>query len=638
MSPLHSIVIQKLLSTNAHLGRRVVAHHFKVFTYGSRNSMAVIDSDKTLICLRNAAQFISALAQQRARFMFVNTNSLFDEILEQMAKKIGCYTPSMNTLWRTGGFLTNSCSPKKFRSRNKKVCFGPTQPPDCLVVFDTERKSSVILEADRLQIPIVSLVDSAMPLEYYKRITYPVPANDSVQFVYLFCNLITKTFLLHQKRTASSATALVAKEDADDARSEKEEGRKKASQTHYKDDGTLFVLPYENLPPFTPNVAETKELLDKLVVVKFNATLGTDMGFDGPKCMIEFQKGLTFLDLFVKQIESLNSKYACNLPLLLMNTTRTHEDIEKVLEKYSSRIDIHAFEQNQHKELNSDGGQSGKDELYTSDHGAVLSLMNSGALDFLLAQGKEYILVVSSDNVAAIVDPKILNHLIQNKIEYCMEVTSASSYNSSIKKDNSCQQKFELKEIVQNSVKDSMEKFKLVNTGSLWMNLRAIKKLVDANVLKINISVSTGRDGDDTYAKTAAGSAVKFFDHAIGLKVPQSRFLPINSTSELLLFQSTLYTDNEGFLVQNNPKANTRSPLVELGPDFEKVRDFQTRFKSPPNIMELDSLKVSGDVWFGTGVTLKGKVTITAKPGMRLEIPDGIVLENKEVCNPADIL
>lgn len=218
MSPLHSIVIQKLLSTNAHLGRRVVAHHFKVFTYGTRNSMAIIDSDKTLICLRNAAQFIAALAQQRARFMFVNTNALFDEILEQMTKKIGCYTPSMNTLWRTGGFLTNSCSPKKFRSRNKKVCFGPTQPPDCLVVFDTERKSSVIVEADRLQIPIVSLVDSAMPLEYYKRITYPIPANDSVQFVYLFCNLITKTFLLHQKRTASSATVVVAKEDEDNAR------------------------------------------------------------------------------------------------------------------------------------------------------------------------------------------------------------------------------------------------------------------------------------------------------------------------------------------------------------------------------------------------------------------------------------
>ncbi|KAL5550639.1 hypothetical protein UlMin_000815 [Ulmus minor] len=212
-SPLHSIVLQKLLSTNAHLGRRVVAHHFKQFTYGTRNGMAIIDSDKTLICLRNAAHFIANLAHQKGRFMFVNTNSLFDEIIEQMTKKIGCYSPYLNTLWRTGGFLTNSHSPKKFRSRNKKVCFGPTQPPDCLVVFDTERKSSVIFEAHRLQIPIVSLVDSSMPLEYYKRITYPVPANDSVQFVYLFCNLITKTFLLNQKESGLvSATDVPALE------------------------------------------------------------------------------------------------------------------------------------------------------------------------------------------------------------------------------------------------------------------------------------------------------------------------------------------------------------------------------------------------------------------------------------------
>lgn len=119
---IHSIVIQKLLSTNAHLGRRVAADHFKIYTYGIRNSQAIIDSDKTLICLRNAANFIAHLARdKKARFLFVNTNPLFDEIVEQMTKKIGLYSPRDNILWRMGGFLTNSFSPKKFRSRNKKV-------------------------------------------------------------------------------------------------------------------------------------------------------------------------------------------------------------------------------------------------------------------------------------------------------------------------------------------------------------------------------------------------------------------------------------------------------------------------------------------------------------------------------------
>ena len=39
-----------------------------------------------------------------------------------------------------------------------------------------------------------------MPLDAFKKIAYPVPAKDSVQFVYLFCNLITKTFLYEQKK------------------------------------------------------------------------------------------------------------------------------------------------------------------------------------------------------------------------------------------------------------------------------------------------------------------------------------------------------------------------------------------------------------------------------------------------------
>lgn len=120
---LHSIIIQKLLTTNAHIGRRVAAHHLKIYTYGMRNQISIIDSDKTLICLRNAASFISHLARDKnARFMFVNTNLLFDEIVEQMTKKMGIYSPRDNIMWRMGGFLTNSHSPKKFRSRNKKVC------------------------------------------------------------------------------------------------------------------------------------------------------------------------------------------------------------------------------------------------------------------------------------------------------------------------------------------------------------------------------------------------------------------------------------------------------------------------------------------------------------------------------------
>lgn len=61
----------------------------------------------------------------------------------------------------------------------------------------------------------------------------------------------------------------------------------------------------------------------------------------------------------------------------------------------------------------------------------------------------------------------------------------------------------------------------------------------------------------------------------------------------------------------------------------KQVDSFLSRFKSIPSIVDLDSLKVSGDVWFGSGVVLKGKVSVKTNSGTKLEIPDKSVIENK---------
>lgn len=574
--------------------------------------------------------------------MFVNTNPLFDEIVLQMTQKIGCYNPNMNALWRMGGFLTNSSSPKKFRSRNKKIRFGPTKLPDCVVVLDTERKSSVIMEAAKLQVPIVALVDSSMPLDVYSKITYPVPGNDSVQFVYLLCNMITKTFLVEQKKLG------LLKDDEDQREridSKKGNGEKVGlieAKREIDSKDEILVVPYESLASISEDIAETKMLLDKLVVVKFNGALGTNMGFSGPKSAIEVKNNLTPLDLMVDQVESLNSKYGCNVPLLLMDTAETQDHVQKVLEKYSnSKVDIHSLSLSQQPHEKSFEGHSRKDKLYpSSDHSVVfLSLMKSGTLDLLLVQGKEYALVVDSDNVAAVADPKIFNHLIQNQIEYCMEVAPVPSIDLRNSLINLRPGKFQLVDITQNPTKQSGGKFKFINTRSMWVNLRAIKRLIDTDELKIeNFSSSKEVNDDQIISRgTGADSAIQFFDHTIGINVAQSRYLPVNSTSDLFLLQSDLYTADEGILVQNPARDNPANPSIELGPEFEKVNDFQSRFKSIPSIINLDSLKVEGDVWFGAGITLKGKVSIVAKPGMKLEIPDGIVLENKEIKDVADI-
>ncbi|KAI6702976.1 hypothetical protein NL676_012112 [Syzygium grande] len=630
---LHSIVIQKLLSTNAHLGRRVATHHFKPFAYGSRNGMAIIDSDKTLVCLRSACGFLASLARRRGRFMFVNTNPLFDEIVEQMTG---------NALWRTGGFLTNSCSPKKFRSRNKKICFGPSQPPDCLVVMDTERKSSVIQEAAKLQIPVVALVDSSMPWECYKNITYPIPANDSVQFVYLFCNMITKTFLLEQKKLAAAKDWLgIASAPASAPKTEAREQVQRIEESKSESDSAtklakiqVPIIPYERLAPLPEGVAETKKLLDKLVVLKLNGALGTKMGFDGPKSTIEISNGVTILGLTATQIEHLNLKYGCNVPLLLMNSSKTHGATLEVWAKYSqSNIDFHAFELNQNSHLKSSGEQSSNNELAYANQGAdIVSLMRSGTLDVLMSQGKEYILVVNSDNVGTIIDPKILNHLIQNKVECCMEVRPTASIDVNGDFVNFEERKFQLGEIAQKPSERFSEKFKLLDTKNMWINLNAIKRLVDTDALKWEVDA-----GSSLMRETATSSIIRFFEHAIGISVPSSRYFPLNATSDLFLLQSDLYTTSNGVLIRNAARTNPKDPSVELGPEFDKLGSFVSRFESIPSVVELDSLKVTGDVWFGNGIMLKGNVSIVARPGTRIEIPDGVVLEDKLINGPEDI-
>ncbi|KAL9248804.1 UTP--glucose-1-phosphate uridylyltransferase-like protein [Drosera capensis] len=369
-----------------------------------------------------------------------------------------------------------------------------------------------------------------------------------------------------------------------------------------------IVVPYDTVasPPEDPAVI--CELLDKLVVLKLNGGLGTTMGCTGPKSVIEVRNGLTFLDLIVQQIENLNSKYGCKVPLVLMNSFNTHDDTLKIVEKYSkSNVEIHTFNQSQYPRLVVEDfvplpskGHAGKDGwllrridvesstlsikyiVCNAPYDVFPSLKNSGKLDLFLSQGKEYVFVANSDNLGAIVTPKTLADVKGGTL---------ISYEGKV-------QLLEIAQVPDEHVNEfkSIEKFKIFNTNNLWVNLKAIKRLVEADALKMEI-IPNPKEVDGIKVlqlETAAGAAIKFFDKAIGLNVPRSRFLPVKATSDLLLVQ---------------------------------VGDFLKRFKSIPSIIELDSLKVIGDVWFGRGVALKGKVTI--KSSLKLEIPDGAVLENK---------
>ncbi|KAG7233790.1 hypothetical protein INR49_006584, partial [Caranx melampygus] len=129
--------------------------------------------------------------------------------------------------------------------------------------------------------------------------------------------------------------------------------------------------------------------------------------------------------------------------------------------------------------------------------------------------------------------------------------------------------------------------------------------------------------------ETAVGAAIKRFDNALGVNVPRSRFLPVKTSSDLLLVMSNLYSLDAGSLTMSKKREFPTTPHVKLGSSFTKVQQFLARFESIPDMLELDHLTVSGDVTFGKNVSLKGTVIIIANHGDRIDIPAGAMLENK---------
>jgi len=403
--------------------------------------------------------------------------------------------------------------------------------------------------------------------------------------------------------------------------------------------------------------------LDKLVVVKLNGGLGTSMGCQGPKSLIAVRNDLTFLDLTIQQIEHLNNTYNCRVPLVLMNSFNTDEDTQKVLRKYTGfNVKIYTFNQSQYPRINKEtltpiaktmDPNDDPEAWYPPGHGDFYeSFQNSKLLDQFTAEGREYVFISNIDNLGATVDCSILNSLLNpptgnHHCEFLMEVTDKTR--ADIKGGTLCEylKKIRLLEIAQVPKEHvdefkSVKKFKIFNTNNLWINLKAMKRVLDEKLLTMEIIVNpkTLPNGTNVIQlETAVGAAMKCFNGATGINVPRRRFLPVKKTDDLLLVMSNLYNLDNGTLVMSPLRQFSSTPLVKLGPNhFAQVAPFLSRFAAIPDIMELDHLTVSGDVTFGNGVSLRGAVIIVANHGDRIDIPDGARLENKVISGNLRIL
>ncbi|KAG6848792.1 hypothetical protein H0H93_013983 [Arthromyces matolae] len=107
------------------------------------------------------------------------------------------------------------------------------------------------------------------------------------------------------------------------------------------------------------------------------------------------------------------------------------------------------------------------------------------------------------------------------------------------------------------------------------MSVLALKKIMhhkDGMELEIIENPKLTADGRSVLQlETAAGAAIRHFKNARGINVPRSRFLPVQSCSDLLLLQSDIYTIKDGQPVVSVNRDFKTMPNVKLGDYFQKV-------------------------------------------------------------------
>ena len=76
------------------------------------------------------------------------------------------------------------------------------------------------------------------------------------------------------------------------------------------------------------------DALAQTVIIKLNGGLGTSMGMEKAKSLLPVREGKSFLDIIVDQVRYARSRYDVKLPLIFMNSFRTHDDTLAALAPY----------------------------------------------------------------------------------------------------------------------------------------------------------------------------------------------------------------------------------------------------------------------------------------------------------------
>lgn len=205
---MNEVEVTELLEAGVHFGHQTRRWNPKMapYIFGEKKGIHIIDLLKTVVCLREACQFVSAVVSEGGDILFVGTKRQAEDVVREEAQR--CEMFYVNQRW-LGGTLTNfqitvkksidrlrelrkieesgklEQLPKKEivllrrekekLERNLSGIEGMEKLPAVVFVSDLRKERIAALEARKLKIPIVAIADTVCNPE---EVDYPIPGND----------------------------------------------------------------------------------------------------------------------------------------------------------------------------------------------------------------------------------------------------------------------------------------------------------------------------------------------------------------------------------------------------------------------------------------------------------------------------